>query len=61
MLTENLNLNMKADLDGEPRQDLCGVTVKLKLEFILGRNQSRQREMHVQRSFDRKRKARVPS
>lgn len=61
MLIENLNLNLKADLDGEPRQDLCGVTFKLKLVFILGRNQSRQRERHVQRSFDLKRKARVPS
>lgn len=45
------NLNMKADLGWGLRQDLCGVTYKLKPEFVLGRNQSKQMEMHVQRSL----------
>ena len=44
------NLNMRADLGWGLKKDLCGVTYKLKPEFILGKNQSRQREIHVQRS-----------
>lgn len=59
VLTENMD--MGADLDWGPRQDLCGVTFKLKLEFILERNQSRQRKMHVEGPLDLKgKKAHVP-